>query len=160
LAKGNLIIGATPAMPGNYLIPGNYLENQVDPASLATFDPAKKNLGAIIRTSSNSVSPIVITSPEHELETGDEVAIANVTGNTAANTSRDIRDPNSKYTVTVPSGSIVSASGSTPIVITSPNHGLLDGGHVTIDGNNAANGDWTISVAGGSINMVSNGLTS
>jgi Bacterial Ig domain len=122
-------------------------------------------LGRVIAAATNA-SPIVITTNNHGLATGQQVLISSARGNTAAN---------GIWTVTVVDANRFSLNGSTgngtyvansgvwtrafpitdatdasPIVITTAAaHGLANGNVVTIagvNGNTAANGFWSISV--------------
>jgi hypothetical protein len=109
--------------------------------------------GAGAVTAATNASPIVITSANHGLHTGDVVTIAGVQGNNSAN---------GVFTVTVVDANDFSLNGSTgsanysgggvwkaSIVVTAPDHGLLTGDQVQISGvrgNTAANGRFTITV--------------
>ncbi len=95
----------------------------------------------ITAATGNAVSPIVITSANHGLVSGQRVIIAGVTGNTNANNT---------WTITVP-GSVsisVSTTVGNPISVNSSGHGLTTGNRVTITGSAlpAANGTFTVTV--------------
>jgi hypothetical protein len=137
--------------------------------------------GAI--TAASNTSQIVITSAApHGLVTGQQVTVSGVLGNSAANTPA-----NATYTVTVLDAThfrlngvagngtyggggifnavalslpITGASNTNPIVITSPNNGLVTNEQVTISGvlgNTNANGLRTVTVLSGAITSAAGG---
>ncbi len=118
-----------------------------------------------IRAATNT-GPIVITSPNHGLTSGQRVRIRNVAGNTAANGVQKITvldanrfrldgvTGNGAYDTTGGFGTwqanvITGATRSSSLVITSPGHGLKTGEEVRVTGvlgNTAANGTFKVSV--------------
>lgn len=119
--------------------------------------------------SASSASPINIGSLLHGLSTGNTVTVEDVGGNTAANgtfavtvvDSNNFTLDTSVANGTYSSGGtwkgglgppfhahrITDATFATPIVITSPDHGLSDGDWVTVTsvrGNTAANGTFEV----------------
>ncbi|MBM3994532.1 MAG: hypothetical protein FJ303_10335, partial [Planctomycetes bacterium] len=122
-----------------------------------------------------NAAPIVITSANHGLATGQTIAISNVQGNTAANGSWTVTVidvsrfslngslGNGNYSsggtwTATSTGAVTAASNAAPIVVTSNGHGLVNGQKVSITGvlgNTAANntvGNPTWTVAGASAN--------
>jgi hypothetical protein len=120
-------------------------------------------------TNASNTTPIVITDNGHPFLTGDQVTIAGVTGNTAANGtwivtkidantySLDGSIGNGAYAaggsagsniVTAPAAeALTNATNATPIVITSAGHVRVTGNRVIISGvtgNTAANGEWIV----------------
>lgn len=82
-------------------------------------------------TNATNTTPIKITVAEpHKLRTGDQISVHRVEGNTAAN--------NPAWKITVPSGQITNVTTTSPIVVTSPGHGLETGDQVFISGVNGA----------------------
>jgi hypothetical protein len=111
--------------------------------------------GTITGATYNS-SPIVITSTNHGLQTGDVVSISGVQGNIAANGVFTVtRVDANNFMLNGPTGAYGSATytgGGTwkaNIVITSANHGLQTGDQLLVSGaqgNTAANGLFTVTV--------------
>jgi hypothetical protein len=63
-----------------------FVLNSVDPRMmLLGFSGVYEDAGAVAITGASNASPIVITSPNHGLQTGERVVIRDVQGNTAAN---------------------------------------------------------------------------
>jgi hypothetical protein len=124
---------------------------------------ANATMGGTISNATNA-NPIVITSANHGLSTGQKVVISGVSGNTAANGTFTItKVDNDRFSLNGSTGNgaytgggtwvltdtITGATGAgvSPIVITSANHGLSTGARVTITGvggNTNANGTFTI----------------
>lgn len=118
-----------------------------------------------VRAATNA-GPIVITSPNHGLKSGQRVRVSNVNGNTAANGVFKITvvnadtfrlDGSTGNGVYVPANGfgtwkanvITAAANSSNLVITSPGHGLKTGEEVRVTGvlgNAAANGVFKVSV--------------
>jgi hypothetical protein len=115
-------------------------------------------------TAATNAGPVVISSSAHGLNTGDRVRISGVAGNTAANGSFTItRIDANNFSLNgvvgngnylgggtwVKGSTILNATNTNPIRITSPAHGLVTGAKVNISGvlgNTAANGNFTITV--------------
>ncbi len=118
-----------------------------------------------IRAATNA-SPIIITSPNHGLKSGQRVRISNVNGNTAANGvkkitridanrfSLDATTGNGTYDTTAGFGTwtanvITNAANSSNLVLTSFGHGLKTGDEIRVTGvlgNTAANGTFKVAV--------------
>ena len=111
------------------------------PAWTAMDIPLTPETAPVAVTGATNTAPIIITSAaNHELFTGQQVSVTDVTGNTAAN---------GNFTVTVPVMGLTNASNTTPIVITSAGHGAAMGNIVVVfgvTGNTAANDTWVITV--------------
>lgn len=134
---------------------------------LVTVDMQASIPQGTIRAATNAnPGPIVITSPNHGLTTGQRVRVSNVNGNTAANGvqkvtvidadtfSLDATVGNGVYDTSAGFGTwtgnvITGASNNAPILITSPGHGLQTGEEIRVTGilgNSAANGTFKVSV--------------
>jgi len=132
---------------------------------LVTVDMQNTVAQGTIRAATNA-GPIVITSPNHGLTSGQRIRVNNVNGNTAANGlqkiavidantfSLDGTTGNGVYDTSSGFGSwtanvITDASNTPNVVITSPQHGLQPGDEIRITGvlgNSAANGTFKVSV--------------
>jgi hypothetical protein len=107
-------------------------------------------------TGATNATPIVITSANHGYLNGQAVLVYGVTGNVAANglwridkktdTTFELVGSvgNGTYvsggaalsrTTASATGIITAATGATPIVVTSPSHGLQNGDHIYVYGN-------------------------
>lgn len=104
-------------------------------------------------TAATDASPIVITSDDHGLSTGDIVSIDDVAGNTAANgigwTITVIDDDTFSLGSSTGNGAYTSGGNwfASPLIITSAAHGLLSGASVTLSGVGgiaAADGTFTL----------------
>lgn len=78
----------------------------------------------ITNITGNTTTPTVITSPNHNLVTGQVITISNISSTDPFASS--LNDPKT--------GSITGATQSFPCQITSANHGLLTGARITISG--------------------------
>jgi len=148
---------------GTWYVP----EFQPDGSSrgLVTVDMQNTIPQGTIRAATNA-GPIVITSPDHGLTSGQRIRVNNVNGNTAANGlqkvtiidanrfSLDGSTGNGAYVTSSGFGSwtanvVTNASNTANMVITSPRHGLQTGDEIRISGvlgNSAANGTFKVSV--------------
>jgi hypothetical protein len=85
--------------------------------------------GTITHYSATAGGPVTLTSPNHRLQTGDQIYISSLSS--------------------LSSGTVTAASNTTPIVIASANHGLHTGDSVYVSGataNTGANGQFTVTV--------------
>lgn len=157
---GSPLLTSVEASSGGSLAAGTYRY------SITAVNYLPPSLSGTVTNATNA-NPIVITSTDHGLLTGDQITISDVVGNTAANGTFTITrldantfsipvTGNGNYTsggtweqVQALSGTITGASQTTPIQITSANHGLQTGQRVIIAdvlGNTAANGTFAVTV--------------
>ncbi len=132
---------------------------------LVTIDMQNTVPQGTVRAATNS-GPIVITSPDHGLKSGQRVRISNVNGNTAANgvfkitvlnansfrldgtTGNGVYNPGNGFGIWK-ANVITAAANASSLIITSAAHGLKTGEEVRISGvlgNSAANGVFKVSV--------------
>ncbi len=163
----NLVFGDTPGVEyeggGSWYVPDFRTDGTI--RGLVTVDMQASIPTGTIRAATNA-GPIVITSLNHGLTSGQRVRVRNVNGNTAANGvkritvidanrfSLDATVGNGTYDPTIGFGTwtanvITNATNSSSLTITSPGHGLQTGDEIRVTGvlgNTAANGTFKVSV--------------
>ena len=132
---------------------------------LVTVDMQSSVPRGVIRAATNT-SPIVITSPNHGLTSGQRIRISNVAGNTAANGVKkitvldanrfrlDSTAGNGAYDTTNGFGMwtaniVTTVTNAANMLMTSPGHGLTTGDEIRVTGvlgNTAANGTFKVTV--------------
>jgi endoglucanase Acf2 len=149
-SKGN---GAFTANTGSFVVAAN-------PYSLTAVAVNTPTLRPVSGATNVDKSPIKLTIVNHHLTTGARITVTGVSGNTAANGTFTVTVVDSN-TVTLDNSAgngaytgggtwaqaVGDATNASPIVITSPQHGLVNGSQVTlsgIQGNTAANGSFLV----------------
>jgi hypothetical protein len=166
----NLVDGTAPGvrykLGGEWYLPRFQSDGTI--RGLVTVDMQASVPTGTIRAATNA-GPIVITSPNHGLVSGQRIRVSNVGGNTAANgvqkitvidantfsldgaTGNGTYDPSTGFG-TWTANVITNATNSSNLLITSPGHGLQTGDEIRITGvlgNTAANGTFKVSVVDG-----------
>lgn len=163
----NLVSGLAPGVRyvggGAWYVPDFRTDGSA--RGLVTIDMQATVPRGTIRAATNA-GPIVITSPNHGLKSGQSVRISNVAGNTAANGVQRITvldgdrfrldgtTGNGAYDTTGGFGTwqanvVTAAANSSNLILTSPGHGLKTGEEIRVTGvlgNTAANGTFKVSV--------------